>query len=174
MNNSTINVKEVKQGINSAFANVQFPGDEYLLNCASKDESEVKIFKGKNWQKWQDIPQKVIDYNYDSLPFLSPLALHFFLPAYMTYGLNNLSSNVLEFTIYKLIPPNNPNDLELRELFFFWVAKLTDEQKAAITLFLKYVKEQYEQLQSLSNDADEALQSYWEHYYVYDKAPCLS
>jgi hypothetical protein len=173
MNDRTINIKEVKQAINSAFANVQLPGDKYLLNCASEDESEVENFKGKNWQKWQDIPQEVIDYNYDSLPFLSPLALRFFLPAYMTYGLNNLDSNVLEFTIYKLISPNDSKGLELRELFFFWVSQLTEEQKMAITLFLKYVKVQYEQRQFFPNDADEALQSYWEHCHVYDTALCL-
>ncbi|MFM6348518.1 MAG: DUF6714 family protein [Dolichospermum sp.] len=172
MKSLQINSKEVKKRINSAFANIQLPSDEYLLHPACQDESEIEDFKGRHWQKWQDIPQEIIDYNYSSLSFLSPSALRFFLPAYMIYGLDNPNSNVLEFTVYKLIAPNDFNDLELRQIFFDWVSQLSSEQKTAITLFLKYIKQQYEQEeQYISNDANEALQNYWENCHFYDSLP---
>lgn len=168
MNDRSINLEEVKKNIEFAFANVQFPGDEYLLDSTCQDESEIEDFKGRNWQRWQDIPPEIIDYNYSSLPFLTPIALLFFLPAYMIYGLENFDSNVLEFTVYKLIPPVNVNgqELKLKELFLSWVIQLTSDQQRAITLFLEYVKEQYEQLHCTSNDANEALQSYWNNYEI--------
>jgi len=93
------------------------------------------------------------------LCFLSPEAYPFFLPAYMIYGLEDPpDSNVLMFTVLDLIAPA-PSDPGLKEYFLSQIAKLTREQKKAITSFLEYVKEQHEDY--LLDEADEALQSYW-------------
>ncbi|MFM5995246.1 MAG: DUF6714 family protein [Dolichospermum sp.] len=158
MNHLSIKIENLKEKIESAFSKVPLPHDEYLLSPACQDESDIEDFKGKNWKRWQDIPEQVIDCNYSSLPFLSPSALCFFLPAYLMYGLNHMNSSVLEFTIYKLIAPNNSKDKELSELFISWTTQLTFDQKIAVTLFLTYIKENFEYL---SNDANEALESYW-------------
>jgi GH15 family glucan-1,4-alpha-glucosidase len=158
MHQPLISIEEVKTKITSAFSNVQFPGDQFLLRLDSQDESEIEDFIDKNWRRWQNIPQEIIDYNNSSLCFLSPLALRFFLPAYLMYGLDYPDSNTLVFTIYKLIPPDDP---KLREFFSSWVNQLTEEEKAAIALFLRYIKEQYDQMQFTPNDAEEALQGYW-------------
>ena len=62
----------------------------------------------------------------------------------------------MPFTIYSLI---RGDESYQKEFFFSWVNQLTFEQKNAIILFLKYVK----QMKLLtSNDAEEALQSYWD------------
>jgi|NOAtaT_7_FD_contig_91_75704_length_1265_multi_4_in_0_out_0_2 hypothetical protein len=159
MDQISISIEEVKTKIKLAFINVQFPGDENLLRSDSQDESEIEDFVNKDWQKWQDIPLEIIDYNNSSLCFFSPLALRFFLPAYLTYGLDHFESNTLVFTIYKLI---KPDELKLKEFFFSWVNQLSFDQRFAITLFLKYIKEQYDQIQCLPNEAEEALQSYWD------------
>jgi len=78
MDQISISIEEVKTKIKLAFINVQFPGDENLLRSDSQDESEIEDFVNKDWQKWQDIPLEIIDYNNSSLCFFSPLALRFF------------------------------------------------------------------------------------------------
>ena len=153
--------KKVREIIEIAFANIQFPGDENLLHPACQDSTEIESLKGHNWRYWQDIPGNVIDYHYDSLPFLSPEAFQFFLPAYMTYGLENINSNVLIFTIYSLIAPSNSNDPEMMELFLSWVTQLTPEQKDSIFFFLNYIQQESSQVEDGLNDAGQALEGYW-------------
>ena len=159
--NFSINSKKVRNIIETAFANVQFPGEDYLLHATCQDSMEIDGLKGHSWEYWQDIPNDIIDYHYDSLPFLSPEAFQFFLPAYMIYGLNHKNSNVLTFTIYSLTAPDNPNYPEMMELFLSWIYQLTPEQKNAIVLFLKYNQQEYEQAKEQFNDAAQALKSYW-------------
>jgi hypothetical protein len=159
MDKILISIEEVKTKIKSAFINVQFPGDEYLLHPDSQDESEIEEFTGKNWAKWQDIPPETIDYNNGGLCFLSPLAVRFFLPAYLMYSLDHFESNTLLFTIYSLIKSDEPR---LEKFFLSRINELSLEQRSAITLFLKYIKEQYDQMQCFPNEAEEALQSYWD------------
>ncbi len=76
----------------------------------------------------------------------------------MIYGLEDPDSNVLMYTVFNLTA-SYPSDPELEEHFLLQIAKLTSEQKKAITSFLECVKEQYKKY--VLNDADEALQSYW-------------
>jgi hypothetical protein len=149
VNVTPVNPEAVKAIIETAFAGVKFPSDENLLRPNSYDESEVRDFVGKNWQRWQDIPKEVIEHNYSSLPFFSTLALIFLLPAYMSLGLEELGSNTATFTVYRLRP------LEDREYFLSWTALLTSEQTKSINLFLHCAQEYG------LDGATEALQNYW-------------
>jgi hypothetical protein len=135
--------------LKTAFEGVQFPGDENLLRVDCQDDSEIRDFVAKGWHSWQEIPQVIIERNYGSLPFFSPSALIFLLPAYMSAGLDDLSSNAATFTVYRLRP------FEDREHFLEWTALLTPAQKKSIALFLQCAIAQG------LDGATAALDSYW-------------
>ncbi len=151
----------VKQKIKEAFAGVQFPGDEHLLNPKSFDDSEIEDFKGKGWKLWENIPGEIINYNYCSLPFFSPEAFLFVLPAYMIYALDNFESNVSDFTVYSLTDTSDYTESEIDEIFASRESLFTEHQKEAIALFLEHEAEQYDSRGYPSNPAYKALQSYW-------------
>jgi hypothetical protein len=158
-----IDVDSVRERIESAFADVRFPKDKLLLHPRSQDEYEIRDFKGKNWQKWQDVPKEIIDYNHCSLPFFSSSALIFLLPAYMMVSLDDLTTNTFLFTLFALMPNQNSGEPNPTKYFLDWADRLTPEQKAAITLFLEYVEQEEEEPDSESNFALQALQSYWKN-----------
>jgi hypothetical protein len=153
------NADLVKEKIKSAFANVHFPDDDSLLSPDSKDEEEIKDFKGKNWQNWEDVPKDIIDYNHSSLPFFSPSALIFLMPAYMMAGLNDTTTNTLLFTLFALTPNQNSGEPNPTEYFLSWTTQLTPDQRTSIVLFLEYIQEQIN-----PEFASKALQSYWKEF----------
>ncbi len=135
--------------LETAFQGVRFPEDENLLRADCQDDSEIRDFVGKGWHSWQEIPQDTISHNYGSLPFFSPSALIFLLPAYMSAGLDDLSSNEATFTVYRLRPSED------KEYFSKWTALLTSAQKKSIALFLQCA------IEHGLDGATEALDSYW-------------
>jgi hypothetical protein len=135
--------------LETAFEGVQFPGDENLLRADCQDDSEIRDFVGKGWHSWQEIPRATINHNYCSLPFFSPSALIFLLPAYMSAGLDDLSSNEATFTVYRLRPSED------RDYFLKWTALLTSAQKKSIALFLQCA------IEYGLDGATAALDSYW-------------
>ncbi|MBW4497541.1 MAG: hypothetical protein KME26_31645 [Oscillatoria princeps RMCB-10] len=159
MSEFQVSAELVKQKIKEAFYGVEFPGDEHLLNPKSFDDSEIEDFKGKGWKLWENIPGEIIKYNYCSLPFFSPEAFLFVLPAYMIYALDNPQSNVSDFTVYSLTDTSDKS--EIREIFASRVSLFTEIQKEAIALFLEYEADQYDYRRYPSNPASKALQSYW-------------
>jgi hypothetical protein len=158
MNHMAASVNSVKEKIESAFVDVQFPADNSILRPDSKDEEEIKDFKGRNWKTWKDIPKDVIDYNHSSLPFFSSSALIFLLPAYMMVGLDDPTTNTLLFTVLALMANQNHGGIEPTEYFLSWANKLTHDQKSSVVLFLEYVVKTDE---SNSEVAAKVLQSYW-------------
>jgi hypothetical protein len=147
-----IDLKSAKGSLEIAFAGVQFPGDTNLLRPDSQDDSDIKDFMGKGWHSWKDVPPEMVEYNHCSLPFFSPAALVFFLPAYMSAGLEDLSGNTATFTVYRLRPSED------QEHFLKWTALLTPAQKNSIALFLQYASSH-----SLDG-ASTALESYWKEF----------
>lgn len=84
---------EVISQILTAFSNVQYPGDAYLLGSREGDEpfDEVEPFKGK--EDWKKIDAGFLDGQAGALVFFSETALRFYLPAYLVADLNDLLSS---------------------------------------------------------------------------------
>jgi hypothetical protein len=160
MNNLELNKETIKTKIREAFASIPHPREKMISSESLSSELEIKCFLSKKWTRWEDIPGKIIDYKYDSLPAFSGEGLQFVLPAYMIYALDDTQSNVGDFVIYNLTAPTRLNNPDRRERFTSRFSQFTDKQKEAIVLFLKY--QEREKQSYPNNDATEALQSYWE------------
>lgn len=71
------------------------------------------------------------------LPLLTPEALHFFLPAFLLYALDNWQSEVWHFTVYSLAPgKEKEDDLAWWQRRF---SLFTPEQKEVLFAFLDQV-----------------------------------
>src|SRR5579864_9713638 len=78
------------QHIDEAFRGMEYPGDENIVmeNSALDLESQkIKdLLKGRHWR---DLPFEVMDHLRTALPFLTPEAYRFYVPAFMAYSVTD-------------------------------------------------------------------------------------
>ncbi|MDX1953425.1 MAG: DUF6714 family protein [Verrucomicrobiota bacterium] len=124
--------------IQEAFDLVVTPAaSEWLHEECGDDDDIVDFFRFKSWK---NIPSATIAKNYSALPFLSPKAFAFVLPAYLIWVLENYktsASPTVDTTIYNLTPFNKSENLDL-----FIESKyhlLTNNQKTAILKWLLFL-----------------------------------
>lgn len=84
-----------------------------------------------------ELPGDVIALHYDSLPLLSPPALHHYLPAYLLYALEHPDSDVFEFTIYQLSPSKKLRQ-EIAGNHRDRIVRFTLEQRGVVLEFLRW------------------------------------
>lgn len=88
---SDSDVLKLKAEIETAFADVPYPGDDHLVETRiPEDLDAAAFFKGIKWQDWKDNPRQLLG----SLPqgylfFLSPPAFRYYLPLYMIFALTD-------------------------------------------------------------------------------------
>jgi len=143
--------------ITSAFATVEYPGDESLIGSNQGDEPFLleEEFKGKT--DWQALNPTFLDQApggfASALSFFSNEAFHFYLPAYLVADLKGQ----LEYTY-----PYYPLTLNLDPSSRF--SMFNQEQAAAIVAYLTIIRDKDEN--ELERPMiDEALIDYW-----YDRA----
>lgn len=159
MNARQFDVDFVKTKIKEAFANVPHPKEKMIDPNSPSSEIEIKCFLSKKWTSWETIPRNIIDYKYGVLSFFSPEGLQFILPAYMICALEDPESNVDDFTVYHLTPPEQENNQKKWNYFIEKFSKFTNKQREAIVIFLKYQK--YRMKDDPTNYAAIALERYW-------------
>jgi hypothetical protein len=129
-------IKKLIETIKSAFAGVLYPGKENI--AGGVDYGDLESFKDDSWTDWEDVPDKVIDFNFDSLPLLSPAAFKFFLPSFLRRSLTDDCDGdlVRQFVLVSL----SPSDV-LKHPTEFLEGKSRDLDKHqinAVILFLEY------------------------------------
>jgi len=137
----------------SAFASVEYPGDESLSNSKQGDEPLLleEEFKGKT--DWKTLDPTFLDHApggfASALSFFSKEALHFYLPAYLIADLKGQ----LKYTY-----PYNHLTLYLDPSPRFSI--FNQEQAAAIVAYLTIIRDKDEN--ELERPMiDEALIGYW-------------
>jgi len=156
--------RRLSKVIEKAFAHVRYPGDTALLHPGySGADAEVQGFQGKaSTSDWRRIPREVVEENYCSLPFLSPQAFRFFLPAYLSCALTadsgDRTSNVLSFTLYCLNP--EVTEQALLEHFQGQVRGFTAQQREAVRWFLELIRDEHHD-ESLRREAVDGWKRYW-------------
>lgn len=79
-----MSVSELVAAISAAFADVPYPGDDDLVSGDVSYDREYRsvaqAFRGKDWR---ELSLDFVFVHKDDLPFLSPAALRYFLPAYL-------------------------------------------------------------------------------------------
>lgn len=161
MSNNDTTVREVLHVITEAFHSVQYPGDDNLITNRNDLESlEIELaFRGR---KWQDLSFETVFKHRDSLPFFSPSAFRYYLPAYMCFSITNYSDSdtLPEYVVYQLSPPSNASQADEWQRFESNCSAFTKDQRKAIAVFLAYLWEHH------SDDFPfceprKALETYW-------------
>lgn len=128
----------VRESIESAFADVPYPGDDRIADhqdCPECDDVR-QHFRGATWcghtvaelQQYQSV-----------LPLFTPAALQYFLPAYMLVSLDAWSeADMIPFSILQMcLPPRSDTDAGLHRYHDERFSIFTPSQRAAIAAYLQ-------------------------------------
>jgi hypothetical protein len=128
----------VQESIESAFADVPYPGDDRIADhkdCPECDDVR-EHFRGATWhghtvselQQYQSV-----------LTLFTPAALQYFLPAYMLVSLGAWSeADMIPFYILQMCLPSRPDaDAALRQHHEERFSVFTRAQRAAIAAYLQ-------------------------------------
>jgi hypothetical protein len=142
---------DVIASVRSAWANAVYPGDDKVRG--GDDGTDIAAdFAGR---RWEDIPPAVLRSHalLSNLLFMTPEALHFYLPAFVIAALSD--DQVTDSVISTLTHPRSMtfNDLPLR--------LLTEAQRNAIGLLWAYFRERPDLLASY--DLEDGLET-WAPY----------
>jgi hypothetical protein len=127
-------IPAVLDEIAAAFADAPRPPDEELAHPDSPDFDEVAGLA--TFAHWRDLPDDVVEGEWEALSFLSPGGFRHYLPAYMSWVLRHPDSGaaVVDATIFALTPPlTGPLASYMRSKYSLF----DDPQRAAVGTFLR-------------------------------------
>jgi hypothetical protein len=131
--------------IEQAFANTPHPGNDHLTDCPCVECTNLRAdFKGKTWQSLTDV--KFLRYNSAALSLLQPVAMHYFLPAYMIASIiDRETADIIPNAIGYMFtqPVLEDSEADAMEYWLRRVSGFTAEQKRTIGAFLKHEYERY-------------------------------
>lgn len=140
-------IRELSAKVESAFADVTYPGDENIVGCDAQHLSEcpecqetLSFFRGKHWRDLLK-PGSRIPYGYADWTFLSPEAWHFFLPAHLIAGMDYYRCDVGHSVVFHLTPRGDETDSDS----YFWerAGRLSAQQREAIRVFFEFLRTYY-------------------------------
>jgi hypothetical protein len=129
-----LNENQLKDLIETAWANADYPGDDRLMdytgNCVDLVECQeiLNAFRNKSWR---ELSVEFIRYHCDDLGFMTLDGYRYYLPAYLlAAALHYYEADVVsDIIVHSLIPP--------------YIDGLTLEQKRAVRAFLEFMKAHY-------------------------------
>jgi hypothetical protein len=143
--------------ISDVFPRGDPPAKEQLSDGDCEDSNWIRQdFYGVEWWKAED---NIIRNNFAQLPFFTPGAFHYYLPAYLLYVLDDLTDDdtVLEYLLYSLRPSE-------RELSMKWLTErkqlFSENERNVLVSFLQRILDQQE-LDHFHNDTEKALR-FWQ------------
>ena len=157
--------KKLIQEIENAFSDVLYPGETKLALFAEGrgNEEAEKLRNDFAHKHWKSVPLDVLISNRNNLPFLTPEAFHFYLPAFMIAILlhpkevGTLSNN----TVFKLSPPE-PTE-QLGNLFQTLTHLLSPSQILTVQSFLKAYTELFPTALNFEEPLREAIKFWGDH-----------
>ncbi len=155
---------ELRQQIESAFAEVLHPGDDRIAysNIDQDGASLAAAFRGKHWKEL-----KPHELHHHEMTFLSREGLQFYLPAYLLASMEGYDGTLYEdirpFTVYGLTLPDEdtPRNRNLRESRLRDFESFTPAQKQAIRSFLEYARDEWTDDFPGGESPSKALERYW-------------
>jgi len=148
--NSAVIVRQIEE----AFREVPYPGDGCLTEGHSSEAFDIA-----NWLKrrrWQDLGREELSRNHESLFFMTPQAIRYYLQAFLLASVlhyheaNPLPSTVLFFLTF---PKNSEDRSRFRARFHL----LTKPQSDAIRAFLEFIRDEYPEDYLQGNEIGEML-----------------
>jgi hypothetical protein len=126
--------RELAERVERAFADVRYPGDDRIVEEPAS--AEALELMGKFRQRhWSLVPLPVIIEERASLPFFTPEAFHFFVPAFLHAALiyPAETDTLTENLFHVLTPPERP---EAMERFSARLARFTQPQREVLRRFV--------------------------------------
>lgn len=161
MNSSSAGRAALRERVIQAFREAPYPGDNNLIRNPDAPfmDDYAQIIKHCTGRSWTECDREAIVNNDVNLPFFSPEALAYYLPAFMLVALDEPEGSETDKIVFSLMPPA-PDDAERTSYFQRMVSRFTPEQREVIRDFLEMAAGQEEQFVAES-DARKALQAYW-------------
>jgi hypothetical protein len=143
--------------IGEAFGDVAYPGDSCLTEGCSSEAVDIADFlKGR---RWQDLRLDELVRNHESLFFMTPEAIRYYLPAFLVASiLHYRDANPIPSTLVFLL--RVPKDAEDRSRFQTRFRSLATSQRGAIKAFLEYLRDEHAEDFLQANEVSELL-SWW-------------
>jgi hypothetical protein len=156
--------------IEEAFRDVTYPGDGCLTKGYSSEA--FHIINIANWLKgrrWQDLPLEELVRSHESLFFMTPQAIQYYLPAFLLASVlhyheaDPVPSTVLFFLTF---PKNDEDRSRFRDQFHLF----TKSQGDSIRAFLEFIRDKYPEDYVQGNEIREML-GWWSGNWIEDLGP---
>ena len=159
------NAKELKQGVQDAFTNVVYPGDDNITisACPCQECSDTReFFQGRHWREVVGSGQPLQLVGWGGLPILSPQAWRFYLPAYLLVSLNggDGAEEALTCALYSLSPLGMGTG-HLVDWFAERAFCLSVAQQKCISAYACAVLESHAQDEVVPDEAFAVAATYW-------------
>lgn len=136
--------KILREKIVSAFAEVEYPGDSFLVDMNPhgfnhEQEDLLNAFRGKHWR---DLTLKEL--HNTGLFFFTPQGFHYFLPAYLIVSIEDYEdADVLPFETISSLQSELSAESGRTDKFERTVRLFTPSQREAIREFLMYMRDEH-------------------------------
>lgn len=133
---------EVARQIENAFRAAQYPGDHFLTEGGSSEAADIAEFlRGR---RWQDLKIEELAPNHESIFFMSPEALRYYLPAFLLAGvLQYENAGQIPSSLIFLLRPAGSKDPTAEARFRRRFGPLSNSQRRAIRAFLEYLRDNH-------------------------------
>ncbi len=161
--------EDLETAIWEAFAEALPPRDGEIVDCPGDYEAD-EIYRhtvGKTWPQLLEELKRLeggdLYYFHSVYWFLTPVAFHYYLPAFLTISLDPVEADtVCEYLFYALAPKldlitGNP----LSEWFIAFAARVTPAQREILRRFILYVNDLCDELDIGNVTAHKTLRQFW-------------
>jgi hypothetical protein len=156
-------IEALKLAIRNRFPGTPTPVEEDIATHDCRECLAIRAtFAGRTWDS---LRPSELEARFDSLPMLSPNAFKYYLPAYLTHSLENLSPDCLvcQFTIYAIAPDDDAKEAEFVDWWRERLSLFTAEQFEVLTRFLEHARqhEAFDEFTPSLEHSNERLQLYY-------------
>lgn len=143
--------------ISSVFPRTNSPGSGEITSDEYGDSMKVRLSLAGH--KWWLVDDNIIDQNHLHLPLLTPIAFHYYLPAFLIRSLKHFvpDNETLIFTVYSLAPFKTSSDAPW---FCDRKRQFTPAEVKTVIKFLHCILND-ESMYSLYSDAERGLKKFW-------------
>jgi hypothetical protein len=149
--------EEVAEQIRRAFSAAPYPGDNRLTQGSSLEATQVSNFlKGR---RWQDLGVEELALNHESLFFMTPEAIRYYIPAFLIASVRHYDdSDKIPGTLLFFLNPCAMTDSEYASRFRERFDVFDHSERGAITAFLEFLRDMHSEDFPTSTGRDEASQ----------------
>ena len=149
--------EEVAEQIERAFAGERYPGDKHLTQGSSMEAAEVASFlRGRCWQ---DFRTGELARNHESLFFMTPDAIRYYIAAFLITSLLHYDdSGQIPSSLLFFLSPFSMNDSDYQSRFRERFEMFNDSQRSAIRAFLECLRDAHSEDFPTSTSQDQVSQ----------------